>query len=161
MRECRIRLKNGAREIEIEGDRDFVDAQLARFASWIQAYDAPEAVPTDPSAAVSTPTKELPRVPASFRVQTAISFADFLQLKSPRTPLGRVLVLAYFLEKYQQRPAYAPAELLTWWQERWPTEKLDSRLWEEAVDAGCLEWATPEALTLTYRGQMHVRDGLA
>lgn len=155
MSECRIRLKNGDREIELAGDRDFVEEQLARFASWIHGAVEPAAVPA------ASPVRELPRVPTSFQVKPAISFEEFLQLKSPRSPLGRLLVLAYFLEKYQYRPAYAPDELVTWWQERWPTEPLDARLWEEAIDAGYLERETPEALTLTYRGQMHVRDGLA
>jgi hypothetical protein len=160
MSECRVRLKNGARELELEGDRHFVEEQLARYAPWVQASDAPGDASADP-AAPGRDAGELPRVPPSFRVQAAISFADFLQLKSPQTPLGQLLVLAYFLEKYQQRPAYAPSELVTWWQERWPTESLDAQLWQEAVAEGFLEWETPEALTLTYRGQLHVRDGLA
>jgi hypothetical protein len=153
MSDCRIRLKNGAREIELEGDRHFVEEMLSRYAPWIQASEEPGTPHIAPV--------DLPRVPASFRVTATLSFPEFLQLKSPRTPLGRLLVLAYFFEKYQQRPAYAPAELVTGWQESWPAEPLDAQLWEEAIDAGFLEWESPEALTLTYRGQMHVRDGLA
>lgn len=154
MSECRIRLRNGERELEVRGDRAFVEDMLARFAPWLEAVDSAPAVPDRPAA-------ELPRVPSSFRVQTAITFAEFLQLKTPQNPLGRLLVLAYFLEKYQHRPAYAPEELTAWWQESWPAETLDAELWQRAVDEGYLEWETPEALTLTYRGQVHVRDGLA
>jgi len=159
MSDCRIRLRNGARELELKGDRLFVEEMLARFAPWIQDPLAEPVLASEPEA--SRRAAELPRVPVSFRVRTAISFADFLQLKAPETPLGRLLVLAYFLEKYQQRPAYAPDELTAWWQERWPKEPLDPQLWQDAVAEGYLEWETPEALTLTYRGQVHVRDGLA
>lgn len=161
MSDCRIRLRNGARELELKGDRLFVEEMLARFAPWIQDPLAEAEPASVPEAEESRRVAELPRVPASFRVQTAISFADFLQLKAPETPLGRLLVLAYFLEKYQQRPAYSPDELTAWWQERWPKEPLDPHLWQDAVAEGFLEWETPEALTLTYRGQVHVRDGLA
>ncbi len=161
MSDCRIRLKNGEREIELEGDRSFVEEMLERYAPWIQAPEQPGTPPAVPVAEPRILPGELPRVPASFRVMAKLTFAEFLQLKSPRTPLGRLLVLAYFLEKYQQRAAYAPAELVTRWQETWPAETLDAQLWEEAVDTGFLEWESPEALTLTYRGQMHVRDGLA
>lgn len=161
MSDCRIRLRNGAREIELEGDRRFVEEQLARFAPWVQASEEPGEPPAGSAQEATACSQDVPRVPADFRVTTAISFADFLHLKSPRSPLGRLLVLAYFLEKYQQRPAYAPDELLGWWQERWPAEALESQLWQDAIDEGFLEWETPEALTLTYRGQMHVRDGLA
>ena len=164
MSECRIRLRNGAREVELEGDRLFVEEMLARYSPWIQEASSAEAPASERwagSVAPGLPAADLPRVPASFRVQTAITFADFLQLKAPQTPLGRLLVLAYFLEKYQQRPAYAPDELTAWWQERWPNEALDPQIWQDAVAEGYLEWETPEALTLTYRGQVHVRDGLA
>ncbi|MNR86243.1 hypothetical protein D3C72_170920 [compost metagenome] len=156
MSDCRIRLRNGAREFEVAGDRLFVEEMLARFAPWVQSPDPAEVAP-----GVPVPAGDPPRVPSSFRVQAAVSFADFLQLKAPQSPLGRLLVLAYFLEKYQYRPAYAPDELTAWWHERWPSEPLDSQLCQEAVNEGYLEWETPEALTLTYRGQMHVRDGLA
>ena len=156
MSDCRIRLRHGARELELEGDRLFVEEMLARYAPWIQSADFADAPPGAP-----IPSGDVPRVSSSFRVQTAISFADFLQLKAPQNPLGRLLVLAYFLEKYQHRPAYTPDELTVWWHERWPAEPLDSQLCQEAVAEGYLEWETPEALTLTYRGQMHVRDGLA
>jgi len=156
MSDCRIRLRNGEREFEVAGDRLFVEEMLARYAPWIQSPDPAEVAPGLP-----VPAGDHPRVPSSFRVQTAISFADFLQLKAPQSPLGRLLVLAYFIEKYQHRPAYAPDELTAWWQERWPAEPLDPQLCQEAVAEGYLEWETPEALTLTYRGQMHVRDGLA
>jgi hypothetical protein len=161
MSDCRIRLKNGGREIELEGDRPFVEEMLSRYASWIQASEQPGTPPSEAAPESRMASGDLPRVPPSFRVTATLSFPEFLTLKSPRTPLGRLLVLAYFLEKYQQRLAYAPAELVSGWHECWPTETLEAQLWEEAVDAGFLEWESPEALTLTYRGQMHVRDGLA
>lgn len=163
MSTCRIRLKRGDRELELEGDRDFVEAQLTRFGAWFQdsepvaesarRLEAPE--PEEPLAA------DFPRVAASFRVTSSLSLEEFLHLKAPQTPLGRLLVLAYFLEKYQNREAYAPEELRRWWTERWPAEPLDPLLLDEAVDAGYLEWETPETLTLTFSGQLHVRDGLA
>lgn len=161
MSECRIRLKNGARELELEGDRLMVEELLARYAPWVQAAaaDAAPAGPTEQEPAPAA-SQDLPRVPASFRVATTLTLADFLELKAPDTPLGRLLVLAYYLEKYQQRPGYTPEVLTAEWQECWPKEALDPQLWQEGVAQGFLEWQTPEALTLTYRGHVHVRDGL-
>lgn len=165
MSECRIRIRNGSREIELAGDRLFVEEQLARYAAWVQASDEPaqerRGEPSPPTADASLDPEALRRVSESFRVRSTLPFLDFVRLKAPKSPLGRLLVLAYFLEKYRQRTAYPPEELQGWWVEHWPSETLDAQLWEEAVSAGFLEWETPEALTLTYRGQLHVRDGLA
>lgn len=164
MSACRVRLKNGAREIELEGDRLFVEEQLARYAPWVQASESrawPNLSSEEERELASLPDPPLPRVPSGFRVECRLDFPDFLRLKAPETPLGRLLVLAYYLEKYQLRACYAPAELMQFWQASWPAEPLDPELWQEAVSQGFLEWETPETLTLTYRGQMHVRDGLA
>lgn len=171
MSSCRVRLKNGAREIELEGDRLFVEEQLARYASWVQACEPralppeiacpPGLSPEEERELASLPESALSRLPSGFRVESRVDFPDFLRLKAPETPLGRLLVLAYYLEKYRLRPCYAPAELAQFWKDSWPAESLEPELWQEAVSQGFLEWETPEALTLTYRGQIHVRDGLA
>ena len=166
MKTCRIRLKNGPREIELEGDRLVVEELLARYAPWVQQADPQVAAHADASgdrasSLAHAPAEELPRVPTAFRVQSTLTLAAFLELKAPETPLGRLLVLAYYLEKYQGRPTYAPDELSAIWQECWPKETLDPQLWQEGLAQGFLEWETPEALTLTYRGHVHVRDGLA
>ncbi len=173
MSEVRIRLKNGLREIELEGDRLLVEELLARYAPWVQAAalqapgvpvpSVPDPLDSDLSASELRLDRSAPqpRVSSSFQVRSTLTFTDFLQLKSPQSLLERLLVLAYFLEKYQQRLRYTPAELQAFWRETWPTEALESSLWQEALDAGFLEWETPEALTLTYRGHVHVHDGLA
>lgn len=158
----RIRLKNGDREIELEGDRLLIEELLARYAPWVQGGMPPEiACPPALSPDEERELAELPRVPASFRVQTTLTVEDFLALKAPRFPMGRLLVLAYYQEKYQHRPSYSPGELAAWWQEVWPAEPFNSELCQEALDQGYFEWAAPEALTLTFTGQAHVRDGLA
>lgn len=163
MSQARIRLKNGARELELEGDRLLIEELLARYAPWVQAGAhgaGAHGAGIQGIESAGDAFQDLPRVPSAFRVETKVALVDFLALKAPASPLDRLLVIAYYLEKYQQCPEYPPGRLAATWQECWPKETLDSQLWEEGVAQGYLEWQQPETLTLTYRGQIHVRDGL-
>lgn len=169
---ARIRLRNGDREIELEGDRDMLTELLARYAPWVQGgmhpdIACPPALSSDeerelaavPHAAL--PIAELPRVSSSFRVQTTLTLLEFVEMKAPQTPMGILLVLAYYQEKYRQQSCYGLDELAEWWREVRSSAPFDPELAQRAVDEGYLEWETPNALTLTFTGQTHVRDGLA
>lgn len=164
---ARIRLRNGDRELELEGDRGMLEELLARYAPWVQGGMHPDIAcppalsPDEERELAAVPLAEMPRVSSAFRVQTTLTLGEFVEMKAPQTPLGRLLVLAYYHEKYRQQSCYVLDKLAAWWQEAYPSEPFDPELAQRAVDEGYLEWETPEALTLTFTGQTHVRDGLA
>jgi hypothetical protein len=145
----RVRVRRGDIEIELEGEASFLEAHLDRLMA--MAFGRP----------VAEPAEEMPRVAATFTVRRNLSFEDFLDLKDPETDRDRLLVLAYFQEKYQSRGHYTVPELRGYWEEAWPALPWDDDVWKEALEAGFLQWQDGGQLTLSFAGQNYVRDGLA
>lgn len=147
----RIRIKQGDRELEIEGEAGFVEAHLEKLmgAAFGAAPVAPEG------------REEIRRVPASFAVQKNLSLDDFIELKGPQDLVDRLLVLAYYQEKYEATIAYSLAELSTLWEAQWPELVLAEETWQAAIDRGYLQWQEDGRLTLSFSGHHYVRDGLA
>lgn len=156
MSQGRIRIKQGDRELELEGEASFVAAQLDRL--WPLTFGKaaqPEPAPPTPLEADER------RVPASFVVRKNLSFEDFVGLKNPAGDRDRLLVLAYYQEKYEERQAYPVAALATAWAAAWPDRQWDEGVWKEAVEGGFLQWQEDGRLTLSFAGDQYVRDGLA
>lgn len=149
----RIRLKQGDRELEIEGDEGFVASQLEKLMAVVFGASGAPAAPKS--------HEEIRRVPASFAVQKNLSLGDFIELKDPRDLVDRLLVLAYYQEKYEAAIAYPLAELSTLWSAQWPDLPLEEETWQAAVDRGYLQWQEDGRLTLSFAGHHYVRDGLA
>lgn len=146
----RVRLKQGDRELEIEGEAGFVEAHLERLLA--VAFGGDPALPA---------REEIRRVPASFAVRKNLSLADFIELKDPRELVDRLLVLAYYQEKYEATIAYTMAELSSLWNAQWPELPLAEETWRAAVDRGYMQWQEDGRLTLSFVGHHYVRDGLA
>lgn len=148
----RIRIKQGDRELEIEGEAAFVEAHLERLMGLITGA-APQAA--------AEPREEIRRVPASFAVKKNLSLADFIELKAPQHLVDRLLVLAYYQERYEAAIAYTLDELSTLWEAHWPELPLAEDTWQAAVEKGYLQRQEDGRLTLSFVGHHHVRDGLA
>ncbi|HEY9856155.1 MAG TPA: hypothetical protein V6D05_10480 [Stenomitos sp.] len=148
----RIRLKQGDRELEIEGEAGFIEAHLEKLMG--VAFGGPLPEPT-------ASREEIRRVPASFAVKKNLSLADFLELKEPQNLVDRLLVLAYYMEKYEAKVAYTLAELTEHWESQWPELPLAEETWQAALERGYLQWQEDGRLTLSFVGHHYVRDGLA
>lgn len=149
----RIRLKQGDRELEIEGEASFIEAHLEKLMG--------VAFGGAPSASGAAPQEEIRRVPASFAVKKNLSLSDFIALKEPQNLVDRLLVLAYYQEKYEATIAYTLAELTSLWEAQWPELPLEEETWQAALERGYLQWQDDGRLTLSFAGHHYVRDGLA
>lgn len=125
-----FRLKTQEIEIEISGEREFVESQLALWFG--------DDAPTE-------------RVRADF-IPRAISFEDFLTLKSPQTPVEKLLAGAYYLEKYGRKESFTIADLAV--LQAWESDGM-----EQALKSGWIETSGEEAFTLTFSGQQYVQGG--
>lgn len=160
----RIRLKRGEHELEIEGERDFVESQLARWAPLfgLEAPPAPEAGTIQVEVRTeSSGDQEFRRVPADFRPAVNLSLADFAALKSAKEPLELLIVAAYYMEKYGAREDYSRGELFAELSRLGPVlgSELDASL-EAATARGYLERVRGDHYTLTFKGMAYVREGL-
>ncbi|HEY9900127.1 MAG TPA: hypothetical protein V6D00_13180 [Pantanalinema sp.] len=156
MSESRIRIRQGDRELELAGDAAFVAAQLDRLWPLAFGQGAPVASPS--------PSGQAPddrRVSATFAVKKNLSFEAFAALKDPTSDRDRLLVLAYYQEKYADQQAYPVAVLAEAWALAWPELPWDEGVWKEAVEGGFLQWQEDGRLTLSFAGDQYVRDGLA
>lgn len=129
-----FRLKTEGFELELSGERDFVEGQLKRLFG-----DA------EPLA--------FERVRDDFR-PNVIPFEDFLKLKEPQTPMEHLVTLAYYFEKYLRQDSYTQQELADKIGDAWTPEVL-----AEAVAEGWLEDRGDESYTLTFSGEQYVQGG--
>lgn len=148
-----IRIKQGDRELEIAGEASFVEAHLERLMA--------VAFGSVPLEAAPSAREEIRRVPASFAVRKNLSLADFISLKEPQRPVDRLLVLAYYQERYEATLASSRDELSGLWEAQWPDLPLEEDTWQAAVEQGYLQEQEDGRLTLSFVGHHHVRDGLA
>lgn len=142
----RLRLRRGGWELELEGDEAFIARYLERFLPLL-----------DPPAT----ERDLPRVAPEFQVRKNLDFEDFVAIKGPSRDLERLLVLAYYQEKYEGHGAYDLPELGRAWEEAWPALPWDEALGQQAVEEGYLQREAGERLTLSFRGYQFVQEGLA
>lgn len=153
--EQRVRIKRGDWELELAGDRDFVETQLARLLP--QLTGAPGAE----TPAAPAPAEELRRVPADFSPKRNLDLPGLVALKQARAPQDLLLVGAYYLEKYLRQDRYDARELADALAPlpEWDCQTVDEPL-ELALTQGFLEKLRDGRYTLTYKGQNYVRDGL-
>lgn len=170
--EARFRIKHGEVEIEVGGSEGFVSDLLERhLAAWLPV--TPPGLPTPPritsvaratapEAGEATPLEEFPRVSPSFSPKVNITLGEFADMKQAVSPADLVVVAAYYLEKYGRLETFSPADLqaalaeLPAWSCREAVDEL-----ELPMTLGHIEALRDGRLTLTFKGQNYVRDGLA
>jgi hypothetical protein len=93
------------------------------------------------------------------KIVKKISFDDFVKLKEPNTDEDKVMVGAYFLEKYEKQEAFTEMELYRLLN----TENIEKYVFIN-IEKGLLTFFSKEnaenKYTLTYSGEMYVKDGL-
>lgn len=94
MSECRIRLRQGDQEVELEGPEAFVDRQFKRLAPLFGIPDGSETGPLS--------------------VRRNITLRAFLADKQPPTAQDRLLCLIYWLERYEGMTDFFQSLLVDW-----------------------------------------------
>jgi hypothetical protein len=162
--EHRFRFRRGELELELAGDRDFIEAQVARWLPQLmrEAPAAPSVQVDVSPAAPESSEDQYHRVPADFTPKVSITLADLVRLKEATSPMDLVTVAGYYLEKYRRLERYTPDELARELAElaAWDCHTLDEPF-ELAVASGFFEQLRDGSYTLTYKGQTYVQNGLA
>lgn len=161
----RFRFRQGEFELEFEGDRDFIESQLARWMPQLLKGEAAQAAVSSVQVDVKPAAEAMDsfrRVPADFSPKVSISLADFVRMKEATAPMDLVTVAAYYMEKYRRRERYTPEELQHELAELsdWGCATVDEPF-ELAVESGFLEPLRDGQYTLTYKGQTYVQNGLS
>jgi hypothetical protein len=145
--------KRGEVELSFSGERDFVEAQVARYLPALLG-EAP--APNLPQQ------QDIPRVSPDFRPKRNITLADLATMKSAVAPTDLVVVAGYYMEKYLQQETFTPDDLQTQLRElpAWECQVVDEVL-PVTVMQGYIEELRDQRYTLTYKGQTYVRDGLS
>lgn len=150
-----FRFRRGELELELSGDRDFIEAQLSR---WLGVLLGESPAPESPSV----PEGEFHRVPKDYVPKVTLTLADLVSLKEATSPVDLVTVAGYYMEKYRRQERYKREELLSELATLagWGCQELDEPF-ELAVTSGYLEPLRDGSYTLTYKGQTYVRNGLS
>ena len=164
--EHQLRLKRGENELACAGDREFVEAMAARFGPWILGM-APlsvrvESQPEPEMAGTAGDLDRFPRVSPQFKPRRNLDLPAFVAMKEAVLPEDLVVVAAYYFEKYLEKDAYTAGELADALQSvpRWEGGDIDEVL-SLVVARGHLDPARDSRYTLTYKGQIYVREGLS
>ncbi len=179
--ETRFRLKKGDFEVEVAGPREFVEGQLtlnlerwlalageATAAGEVQAVirvarDAePSSTENEDTLSGITETADHPRVSPDFRPKVNVSIGEFLDMKQAIDPADIVVVAAYYLDRYLQQDTFTLADLqaLLAALPQWACRSAEDEL-EPVVVRGHVERLRDGRLTITYKGQNYVREGLS
>ena len=180
MSHARLRLKHGDREIEFEGPLEVVEAQITEWQAWVEgrSHEALRCRPARPATKhdvssgefISVPVsagsvegehETIPRLSPEFRVRRNQTMGGLVALKEPRHDVERLLVLVYYREKYEGQSLHQASDLSRIWNEVFPTRTWQADVVDEAIARGFLEKVEPEGVTLSFRGETFVRDGLA
>ncbi len=163
---ARVKLRDGDREFEFDGPVEVIEAQLQAWQAWVERRtDSPlrcrPAGPAREAKASLEHMQGLPRIAPDFRVQRNLTLEGLVSLKEPRLDVERLLVIVYYGERYEERTVHGVQDLEMAWNRVFPDQDWRSEVLQEAVEQGFLESVEPGNVTLSYRGETFVRDGLA
>jgi len=101
----RIRIKKGEFEIEVEGDKEFVEKHIEEFKQEMQK--AVKEMPPEEKAIIAKEKIEL----------EGISLAEFYKQKQPKGHNETVVVFAYWLTKRKKQQEFAPKDIVSCYNE--------------------------------------------
>lgn len=150
-----FKFKNGALEIEFSGERKYVEEQIKNWKSFIEKnYTPPDNISPN---ILLTPGNE--KNNTEIKVKKNISIEDFLKLKAPENEADKTIVAAYYLERYEKYKYFTEKDIF----ELINIEDVEKFL-AINLEKGFLSLFNKNqdlcAYTLTYSGEIYVREGL-
>lgn len=180
--ENKFKFKKDNIEIEFSGEKDFVESQVKNWESRINKLLSDDSI-TDVNEVLNNPTdlnslikdspvkefeipvlntniQEIQDIPYNeIKVTKNITIDDFLKLKEPENDTDKVLVAAYYLEKYEKYDSFSEMDLYRILN----VSNIENQLLIN-MENGYLSFLNKKnslnMYTLTYSGEMYVREGL-
>lgn len=127
----RIRLNLNGLEIEVEGDKEFVESKISDL-SWIDTL----------SQKLQTQAgKQTSSVSRIVSTEAKPSFTEFSTEINPQTHLQRILTIAYYLYRFENRDfTYEDVENF-YEQRRWPRPANPRQAVSDLIEEGYIEEA--------------------
>lgn len=127
----RIRLNLNGLEIEVEGDKEFVEARLSDL-SWIDTLS---------QKLQARVTKQTPPDPKIISTEGKPSFTEFSTEFNPQNHLQRIITIAYYLCRFENRDfTYDDVESF-YEQRRWPRPANPRQAVSDLIEEGYIEEA--------------------
>ena len=150
----RIKIKKGNLEIEVEGDKEFVEKHIEEFKE-----ELPKITEEKPSEEVS--------VSSTWEGETELknlSLAEFYKMKQPRDHNETVAVFAYWLTKKENKEEFKPRDISKCYDVARITKPKNIAQHIQAAASGKKAWLTAGSkrgfYKLTLTGEDFVEKGL-
>lgn len=101
MKALRVRVKDGNRELEVEGDKNYIDYMLKRFAF----------IGFQKSQHDSLEEKEEPKAAVHAKLSAKTSPAEFVHQNQIKKHTNLVLGFGYYLEKLRGMDKFSPGDI--------------------------------------------------
>ncbi|MBC7475993.1 MAG: hypothetical protein H7263_17050 [Candidatus Sericytochromatia bacterium] len=156
MIENSFRFKNGDLEIEFSGEKDYVESQIENWKNFINSSNKSNFSKNKTDKELNNyRNNDTPEI----RIIKNISIEEFIDLKKPNDDLDKVIVAAYYLEKYEKCNSFSENDLYKLLN----VENVERYILIN-MEKGLLSLSNEEnnmvKYTLTYSGEMYVREGL-
>lgn len=121
---CRIRINLSNGEIEVEGDKDFVKAEIKALLEELRKYPK-----------IYTPSKESYPIQEKEKVETKEKkphIKEFIKEKKPSGALQTAVVLAYYLKEYEGKETFTKEDIMKIWTAS--GQKPPKKIWQSVID---------------------------
>jgi len=122
----RIKINLSDREIEIEGDKDFIKEELYQLLGELKASEETK-VGTEGTYTPGEPTE------SSGKNESIPYIKTFVKEKNPQSAKDTAVVIAYYLYKYKNKPSFDKKTLEEWW--RAAGAKPPKHIWQSVIDS--------------------------
>ncbi|MEK7434884.1 MAG: hypothetical protein AABZ74_17250 [Cyanobacteriota bacterium] len=152
--ENKFKFKKNDVELEFSGERDFVEQQIKEWKTYFLTLKDNDSKNLDNLENNYNNSKN-----HQISVIKNISFDDFFKLKNPETNMDKVVVAAYYLERYEKYQSFTEIDLYKILN----IEDITTYV-NKSIHSGFIEKIANcepiEKYTLTYSGEIYVKDGL-
>lgn len=161
MSDNKFRFKRNDIEIELSGEKEYLEGQINYWKSFIEKLSFGEDVITKEKDFIDKETNlvTISNNHNEIKVTKNISLEDFFELKKPENDTARVIVAAYYLERYDKYEHFSELDLYRILN----ISNIENHLLIN-MENGYLSLAGNKNninfYTLTYSGEIYVREGI-
>lgn len=161
MNDNKFRFKKNDIEIELSGEKEYLESQISYWKSFIEKLSFGEDAITKEKDFLDKEKNlvDITNNHNEIKVTKNISLEDFFELKKPENDTERVIVAAYYLERYDKYEHFSELDLYRILN----ISNIENHLLIN-MENGYLSLAGNKNninfYTLTYSGEIYVREGI-